>query len=255
MSSSDAWSITKSGPFRDSAQLRELAESFEQIRQQVNGETADTVLDAVTQVAVTRIPGVDWASITVLTNDRFRTPAATDERARQADQIQYELRGGPCVDAVLEATLSYIDDTRRDTRWPNFSARAAAELGVFSLLSYRLKLDDPDDHAIAGLNLYSLRPAVFDEDVFALGLLFATNAALALAAARNRTKVQELMGALETNRDIGVAMGILMNALKVTRQQAFDLLRVASQHRNRKLRHVAADVVETGTLDLPTSLT
>src|SRR6185312_1782593 len=101
-----------------------------------------------------------------------------------------------------------------DTVWPDFSARAADELGVCSLLSYRLKLDDPDDHAIAGLNLYAQQPAVFDEDVFALGLLFATNAALALTAARNRTKAKELLAALESNRDIGVAMGILMHNLK-----------------------------------------
>lgn len=254
LTSSDAPTISGSGPFRSSSQLRELALSFDQIRQHVQTETADTVLDAVTQVAVARIPGVDWASITLLSNDRFRTPAATDERARQADQIQYELQAGPCVDAVLEATMSYIGDTRQDRHWPKFSSRAADEFGVGSLLSYRLNLDDLEDQTIAGLNLYSLRPAVFDEDVFALGLLFATNAALAVSAARSRTKAQELMGALQSSRDIGVAMGILMHALKVTRQQSFDLLRVASQHRNRKLRDIAADVVETGTLDLPTSL-
>ena len=254
MSSSDAPTTSNAGPLRNAEQLRELAASFEQIRQQVSAETADTVLDAVTEVAVARIPGVDWASITLLTDDRFRTPAASDERARQADQIQYELKAGPCVDAALAGSMSYIGDTRRDTLWPKFSSRAADEFGVGCILSYRLNLDDLDDRTIAALNLYSLRPAVFDEDVCALGLLFATNAALAVSAARNRTKARELIGALESNRDIGVAMGILMHALKVSRQQAFDLLRVASQHRKPQAAPHCRRRCDTGTLDLPTTL-
>ena len=36
-----------------------------------------------------------------------------------------------------------------------------------------------------------------------------------------------------------------------TRSQAFDLLRVASQHTNRKLAEIATEVGDTGTLDLP----
>ena len=40
---------------------------------------------------------------------------------------------------------------------------------------------------------------------------------------------------------------------KLTRQQAFDLLRVASQHSNRKLRDIAVEVADTGTLDLPST--
>jgi AmiR/NasT family two-component response regulator len=43
-------------------------------------------------------------------------------------------------------------------------------------------------------------------------------------------------------------MGIVMNASKVTRDQAFDLLRIASQHTHRKLADVATDVAETGQL-------
>ena len=59
---------------------------------------------------------------------------------------------------------------------------------------------------------------------------------------------------MESSRCIGVALGVLMSARKVTQEQAFALLRVASQNLHRKLRAVAAEVVETGTLpDLPAS--
>jgi AmiR/NasT family two-component response regulator len=45
-----------------------------------------------------------------------------------------------------------------------------------------------------------------------------------------------------------MAMGILMASGRSTQEQAFAALRRASQHLNRKLRDVAADVVETGQL-------
>jgi hypothetical protein len=45
-----------------------------------------------------------------------------------------------------------------------------------------------------------------------------------------------------------VAIGILMAKHKVTGEGTITLLRTASQHLQRKLREVAADVVDTGTL-------
>jgi AmiR/NasT family two-component response regulator len=43
-------------------------------------------------------------------------------------------------------------------------------------------------------------------------------------------------------------MGVLMTRRKVTRDEAFDLLRVTSQHSNRKVRDIALDVIEQGEL-------
>lgn len=64
-----------------------------------------------------------------------------------------------------------------------------------------------------------------------------------------RDKVSNLTVALESNRHIGQAVGILMATYKLTDAQAFDLLRGASQYTHRKLRDVAEDVCTTGTLD------
>ena len=71
---------------------------------------------------------------------------------------------------------------------------------------------------------------------------------LAHQAAVLRDKVDNLEIALEHSRDIGIAMGIVMASEKVTRDRAFDMLRMVSQHQNRKLRLVADDVIDTGTL-------
>ena len=37
---------------------------------------------------------------------------------------------------------------------------------------------------------------------------------------------------------------------KLTRDQAYDLLRIASQNTNRKLHEVALDVIDTGAVDV-----
>lgn len=71
--------------------------------------------------------------------------------------------------------------------------------------------------------------------------------------AKAQGQVANLEIALASNRDIGTAIGILMNSQLVTQDEAFTMLRVASQHTHRKLREVANDVIFTGALvPLPT---
>jgi len=59
---------------------------------------------------------------------------------------------------------------------------------------------------------------------------------------------EQLEGALQSNREIGMAIGVLMGRGGMTQDEAFALLRRASQHLHRKLREVAAEVVDTGQL-------
>jgi AmiR/NasT family two-component response regulator len=69
-----------------------------------------------------------------------------------------------------------------------------------------------------------------------------------LAHAHN--KIAHLEIALKSSRRIGMALGILMAERKIREEQAFDLLRDASQHENRKLRDIAEDVIVSGTVEL-----
>lgn len=64
-------------------------------------------------------------------------------------------------------------------------------------------------------------------------------------------QVANLETALSSNRDIGTAIGILMNAHLVTQEQAFSMLRTASQHGHRKLREIANEVIFTGSIPTP----
>jgi len=226
-----------------------LATLFADIGRQLTAHVrTDDALAAVAEISVLRVPGAEWASVTRGRNGSFETVAATDPAALRADNIQYELGTGPCVDAILQRTVFRTGDLGADPRWPKFGSRAA-ELGVRSMLSFRLFLEDDD--LIAGLNLYATSREAFDDTAQTIGTLLATHGALAVRAAAARELAAHLQHALTTNREIGVAMGVLMNRYKITRTQAFDLLRVASQNTNRKLAHIAVEVGDTGTLDLP----
>jgi hypothetical protein len=56
-------------------------------------------------------------------------------------------------------------------------------------------------------------------------------------------EVSQLEVARDSNRRIGMAMGLVMGQLQVTDEEAFDALRRISQNTNRKLRDVADDVI------------
>ena len=58
-------------------------------------------------------------------------------------------------------------------------------------------------------------------------------------------------GALDSNRVIGTATGIVMATYQLTAQQAFKVLTAASQNTNSKLRDIAATVTATGALPVP----
>jgi signal transduction histidine kinase/DNA-binding response OmpR family regulator len=67
-------------------------------------------------------------------------------------------------------------------------------------------------------------------------------------------RATQLRNALESNRIIGTATGILMAAHRLDGAQAFRLLVSGSQHSNRKLRDIASVVTSTGALPLRQTL-
>ncbi len=227
-----------------------LAERFAELARSLSGQPSEAeTWQVIVQAAARALPGAEGSDITILKGGKFRTLAPTSELAVRVDAIQYELRSGPCVDAILEKTIFRTGNLGHDPRWPEFGRRAVSEEGVHSMLAFRLYLEDSD--TIGGLNLYSTRRDAFDDLAVVHGGIFATHAAIAMAGAHSRNQVRSLEEALQSNREIGIAIGILMSRHRITQQQSFDLLRMASQHTHRKLRDIATDVAETGMLDYP----
>jgi len=213
-----------------------------------DADSGGEVLQSLVHLAVRRVDGADFAGVTVRREGHgFATVAVTDELVHRADQIQYDLGTGPCVDAVIDDTCFNAADLRTDQRWPRFGQRCAAETGIVSMLSIRL-FSEVDAGLIAGLNMYSRDTAAFDEGSEAIANVLATHAAAAVGKATAEEKARNLQAALKNSREIGVAMGILMAYEKVTRDEAFDLLRIVSQRTHRKLADIASEVADTGLL-------
>jgi len=229
--------------------LSELSGVFDEIGSRLlAADDPDGVLQLLVDLTVQRVPGAEYAGITLGGQDHlFTTVAASDDIVLVTDAIQYELGAGPCVDAVLKQSRFNAGDLRTDPRWPEFGRRAAENTGILSMFSQRLYMEN-EHGLIAGLNAYSRQAGAFEEPSETIGLLMATHGALALSSASAHQKARNLERALATSRDIGIAMGILMAHNRVTRDQAFGLLRIASQHGHRKLADVAAQVAETGAL-------
>lgn len=201
------------------------------------------------QLAAELLPHSDHCGITLIrANARPRTIAATDGLPEAVDALQYRLHQGPCLDAADSAALVLTDDLAEDRRWPQFGNRCVDETGVRSMLSLRLPVRGTDR---AGMNFYATRPASFDELDLRVGSILATFAALAVEGELHERDTANLEAALRTNRQIGTAVGILMATEKVTEDNAFQLLRQASNHLNRKLVDIAEQVHLTGRLPGP----
>ncbi len=230
--------------------LQQLADAFTSLEPPLlQAGPAETVLQSITSNGIRAVSGAEHSAITRGRPGKFKTVGETSDVPLKVDAIQYELGYGPCIDAIIDNTTYYCGDLAHERRWPGFGQRAVDEVGIRSMLSFRMFLEDDD--LIAGLNFYSSKPDAFDENAQMTGLLLATHGALALSALRRGETAAHLARALESNREIGVAMGVLMSQHKISREQAFNLLRITSQHTHRKLSDIAADVADTGTLELP----
>ena len=223
------------------------ASFFAQVSQDLMqiGEETPT-LQSVVERAVEVVPACDWASVTLRRRrNRTETVAASSDIARQADELQYDLGEGPCLEAAItgEPRLSNHLETSED--WPRWGPKAA-QTGVHALLGIQLSTTD---EVLGALNLYAGTPGAFTRDDIDVAEVYATHATNALTAARMSSGLRT---ALHTRHMIGVAQGILMQLYQLSMEQSFELLRRYSSHSNTKLGEVAEHVVRHGELpDIP----
>ncbi|WP_432938313.1 GAF and ANTAR domain-containing protein [Kribbella sp. CA-253562] len=197
----------------------------------------EPALELITASAVDAIPCIDHASISVTTkHGRIETHASTDAVAVQADELQYQLRQGPCYEAVLSDPVVQVDDLASDPRWPAYGPKAAS-LGLGSQLAYQFRADP---HVRGALNLYANKPHEIDVDARMLGAMFARLVAIAMGWGRQDESLRE---ALATREQIGQAMGIVMERYHLDGDRAFAFLVRVSQAGNVKLRDVARAVI------------
>lgn len=208
------------------------------------GETVDP--ERLVQFAVGAMPNAEHCAITVVQDrSRPRTLAATGALTQYVDDLQYATQEGPCLDVIDCDDVIQVDDLAVDERWPAFSRRCVEEAGIHSVLSVRLFLGPAHR---AALNVYASAPSAFTWLDRATASIFAPVAAIAVQAVLRERDVEHLRDALSSSRQIGTAVGILMAREQVSSEQAFGLLSEASNHLNRRLRDIAAEVEYTGEL-------
>lgn len=228
-----------------------LAMAFAEIaRYLYETDDFEDVLARIVETTVSAVSGCDMASITVREGGHsFRTLASTDSAATAADEAQYEVREGPCLDAIDQALVHV--PSLPDPRWPALASRPT-DAGIEAIVSYRLTTHSriADDTPAGSLNAYAGKPEAFDEEAQEIGLILAAHASVGIRAAREREAFEQfgrqLHEALSSRDVIGQAKGILMERLRITPEDAFDTLRRASQQLNLKLRQVAQRLAETG---------
>ena len=195
-----------------------------------------STLDMLTKAARDAIPGADYASITVVHEDgEMETIAPTDPLVILVDQIQAELREGPCYDAATEDAMFVSEDLRNDDRWPGYGPKAAAQ-GIAAQMGVDLHHPAPGR---AALNIYSRRTWLF-VDAADTAEMFASHASLVLGYA---AATDQFQAALSSRKTIGQALGIVMERYTIDEERAFQFLTRVSQDSNVKLREVAADIV------------
>ena len=205
-------------------------------------ESYPETLQRLADLACTTIPGCRAGSVTLWREGHPYTVVSTDDLAREADNAQYETLEGPCLDASRYGETYVVEDMVTEARWPTFSA-VATHRGVRSSLSLPLTVRG---QPIGALNLYSTERGGF-AGATETGRHFAGQAGVAIANAEvyraSRALADQLQEAMASRAVIEQAKGVLMAEERCGPEEAFEMLRRASQRENVKLRDIAQRIV------------
>lgn len=217
-------------------------------------EVADTLvddfdlLDFLHMLTVRTADLVGASAVGLLLADqrgRLRFMAASDERARILEIFQVQISEGPCFEAYQTAAPVIDEDLATSgERWPDFSKQALAA-GFRSVHAFPLRLRQ---EVIGALNVFgSTVGGNFDESDLQIVQALTDTAAIALlqerAIRRSEVLSEQLQGALNSRIVIEQAKGAIAQALGVSIDAAFTVLRGYSRRHNRKLTEIAHEVL------------
>jgi len=209
----------------------------------LGGTPLSGVLQQLVEIARDGVVGADEVSITLVRNDKPWTAAYTGQLALDADEMQYERGYGPCIEAGMSGTLLLVEDMRREPRWPDYAANVAPR-GVLSSMSVPLPLQTS---VVGAINCYARTPGAFGDESTQAGSELAGHIAVAVVNAMGYQDAAKLADDMQTamasRAVIEQAKGIIMAQNRCTADEAFNILRRASQGRNAKVRDLAQELV------------
>ncbi|MFF4984254.1 GAF and ANTAR domain-containing protein [Streptomyces sp. NPDC001046] len=195
---------------------------------------ADTALE------LARCEGV---GLTLERHGRPATVVSSGPPAPKLDEKQYGQDDGPCLQSLRTGQEVAVRDMREESRWGDYPAYAASH-GIRSSLSLPIA---PRTHTAGALNLYAESPAAFEgADLSALRDL-ASQATGGIALAQRIADAEEfaeqLQNAMRSRGVIDQAIGVVIGRNRCTAEEAFKILRSASQHRNIKMRDLCTELI------------
>lgn len=112
---------------------------------------------------------------------------------------------------------------------------------VRGAMGFRINVDD---QKVGALNLFTDTAGVFDSISADNAIILTAFTAVTVAAVMHGQEASTLREGLESNREIGKAIGLIMAMHQVSGDEAFALLRKSSQDLNVKISDLAATVVD-----------
>jgi GAF domain-containing protein len=199
----------------------------------------DTALSKLIDSAGRNVPGAQYVGITLARHQQgVHTIVATHRYPAVLDEIHNQHQEGPCLTAAWEHRMVRINDLTVDNRWPRYRREVIDRTPIRSVLAFELFTDSD---AAGTLNFYSENTHAFRQESVELGLIFATNIALAWVMLR---RYEQFRSALASRDLIGHAEGVIMERHHVGAMQAFELLKDLSQQSNIKLVEVAQLIID-----------
>ncbi len=203
-------------------------------------------LTDLASLAAASIADVDpemLCGVTVIRRKKPVTVAGNNDTAYRFDQLQNSFGDGPCLTAMREMKSLLVPDLHREPRWPDF-IQALSDQGINSVLGVPLLIEG---ETRASLNFYASRAQAFTHADVERAESFAAHASkslrLSLKIAHYSEARDDLAAAMESRTIIDLALGAVMAQNRCSQDEARRILTAASNHRNEKLRDIAAAVI------------
>lgn len=226
----------------DESRREDAAAAFQAVAELVyQGDSYEGIYEAICHAALQAVPGCDHAAVTTMrAGEKTVCEAATDAIARRVDELEREVDEGPCLDAILSQRFECDPDITKNASWPRLAERVLDETPVRGMVGYRILVGD---RKAGALNLLSDTPGALTAESASMGAIVASFASVALTAASAHESARSLRDALDSNREIGKAIGLLMATNQMSDDEAFGTLREASSKLNLRLALVARHLV------------
>jgi transcriptional regulator with GAF, ATPase, and Fis domain len=207
-------------------------------------EPFEATLHRIAEFSANAIKGSDRIAVSVVADGRRVALAASDQRVRDAESLQYEMGEGPTLTAISERRVAVSGSLGGDSTWPRFGS-AVARAGLHSVLVAPMILPNS---VIGALTVYADHKNAFDDESIQRAQRYALPAAAVIhnmhVLHQSQIQVRQLSDALKTRSVIDQAIGIIRSRNGCSADEAFQRLRKISNTDRIKLVDVADKVVE-----------